>query len=134
MVGGLRRERRQRNLTVAGGATPGLGEAGLGMTDRYDLVDLDVQRSSGITATYADGYVASFALVDLRLGCPCATCRALGDRDETPWPRPDSPLPLSIADASLHGAWGINIVWNDGHSTGIYTFEYLRRWAEHEPV
>ena len=48
------------------------------MDDRYDLVDLDVQRSSGITATYADSYVASFELVELRLGCPCATCRALG--------------------------------------------------------
>ena len=104
------------------------------MADRYELVDLDVQRTSGVAATFADGYVAAFDLVELRLACPCATCRALGDRNEVPWPRPSSPLPLSITDAGFHGAWGVNIVWNDGHATGIYTFEYLRRVAENEPV
>ena len=104
------------------------------MADRYELVDLDVNRTTGVTATYADGFTVTFELVDLRLGCPCATCRSLVERGEKPWPRPSSPLPLSIADASFHGGWGVNIVWNDGHSTGIYTFEYLRRWAEDDPV
>ena len=104
------------------------------MADRYDLVDLDVNRTTGVTATYADGFTVTFDLVDLRLGCPCATCRALIERGEKPWPRPSSPLPLSITDASFHGARGVNIVWNDGHSTGIYTFEYLRRWAEEDAV
>ena len=104
------------------------------MDDPYELVDLDVQRESGITATFADGYVATFDVTELRLGCPCATCRALGERGEIPWPRPGSPTPLSIADAAFHGAWGVNFVWNDGHSTGIYTFEYLRRWSEDQPV
>lgn len=87
-------------------------------------------QKSGITATYADGEVVTFEVTELRLGCPCATCRAFGERGEIPWPRPGSPTPLTIDDAAFHGAWGINIVWNDGHSTGIYTFEYLRRWAE----
>ncbi|MBT5139221.1 MAG: DUF971 domain-containing protein [Acidimicrobiaceae bacterium] len=29
----------------------------------------------------------------------------------------------------------MNITWNDGHSTGIYPFENLRRWSEgkHDP-
>jgi len=25
---------------------------------------------------------------------------------------------------------GLNIAWNDGHATGIYTFEMLRQWHE----
>ena len=98
--------------------------------ERYDLVDLVVEREKGITATFADGYVAAFALEKLRLGCPCATCRDLRDREKASWPLPGSPTPLSISDARFHGAWGVNITWNDGHSTGIYPFESLRRWSE----
>ncbi|MGI9031253.1 MAG: gamma-butyrobetaine hydroxylase-like domain-containing protein, partial [Ilumatobacteraceae bacterium] len=41
-----------------------------------------------------------------------------------------SPLPLRVEQADLHGAWGLNITWNDGHATGIYPFEMLRRWHE----
>ena len=103
------------------------------MNDRYELVDLDVKREEGITATFADGHTATIELNELRLGCPCATCRDLRDRGDTPWPRPASPTPLSITDASFHGAWGLNITWNDGHSTGIYPFQALRRWSEGQP-
>jgi DUF971 family protein len=103
------------------------------MDDRYELVDLDIDRETGVTARFADGYTATFELTELRVGCPCATCRDLRDRGDTSWPRPGSPTPLVIDDARLHGAWGVNITWNDGHSTGIYTFEGLRRWSEGHP-
>lgn len=91
---------------------------------------IDVRRDEGVAVTWPDGFVAEFDLMTLRLGCPCATCRGLRDRGEDTWPRPGSPTPLRIADARLHGAWGLNVTWNDGHSTGIYPFEALRRWAE----
>jgi DUF971 family protein len=35
-----------------------------------------------------------------------------------------------VADAALVGAWGLGITWDDGHSTGIYPFESLRKWCE----
>ncbi|HUF35780.1 MAG TPA: DUF971 domain-containing protein [Gemmatimonadales bacterium] len=60
----------------------------------------------------------------LRLACPCAACvdemssRPLLDPASVP---PDV-RPVSIA---LVGAYGIRIVWSDGHGTGIYTFERL---------
>ena len=100
------------------------------MEDRYDPVDIVVKQAEGIEIEFADGYRADLNLVDLRLGCPCATCRGLRDRGEESWPRPGSPTPLRIQDANLHGAWGIALTWNDGHSTGIYPFDALRRWAE----
>ena len=37
-----------------------------------------------------------------------------------------------MGDANLHGVWGLVITWNDGHATGIYPFETLRRWSEGE--
>ena len=100
------------------------------MEKRYELVDLVVEREKGITATFADGHVATFALDELRLECPCATCRDLRDRGQISWPLGSGPTTLAISDARFHGAWGINITWNDGHSTGIYPFENLRRWSE----
>lgn len=100
------------------------------MDERFEAVDLVVKRDEGITITYADDFVARFDLMTVRLGCPCATCRSLRDRGEESWPRPGVPEPLRITDAEFHGAWGLNITWNDGHRTGIYPFEALRRWAE----
>lgn len=98
--------------------------------DRYEPADIDVARDEGVTITFVDGYVARFDLAALRQGCPCAVCRGLRDRGEVVWPRPGSPTPLRVENASLHGAWGLVIVWNDGHATGIYPFESLRRWHE----
>lgn len=92
--------------------------------------DVLVKRDEGLVIRFDDDVVAEFSLMELRLNCPCATCRALRDRDEDVWPRPGSPVPLRIDDAQFHGAWGINLVWNDGHSTGIYPFESLRLWSE----
>ena len=96
----------------------------------YEVADLVVKRDEGVQITYADGATAEFNLVELRLGCPCAECRSLRDRGEDVWPRPSSPIPLRINDASLHGAWSLNVVWNDGHGSGLYPFDALRRWAE----
>jgi prepilin-type processing-associated H-X9-DG protein len=101
--------------------------------DRFEPVDLIVKRDEGLTISFADGHVARFELAEIRLACPCATCRSLRDRGEAAWPRSTSPLPLRIEDARLHGAWGLNITWNDGHATGIYPFEALRNLSDGQP-
>lgn len=100
------------------------------MDDRYRPESIEVSKDIELSVTYQDGYVARFDLVPLRQGCPCATCRDLRDRGGESWPSPTSPLPLRIERAELHGAWGLNITWNDGHATGIYPFELLRQWHE----
>lgn len=100
------------------------------MSDPNQPPDILVERDKGLTVTFADDLTAEFSLMQIRLACPCATCRSLRDVDNDVWPRPGSPLPLRIEDAELHGAWGIRLTWNDGHGTGIYPFELLREWAE----
>ena len=57
---------------------------------------------------------------------PCAWCRNQRERDLPVWPLPSSPQPLRIVDAQLVGAWGIGFTWNDGHATGVYSWELLR--------
>ncbi len=103
------------------------------MDERYEPATIDVARDESVTLTYLDGHVAQFDLWSLRRGCPCAACRGLRDQGEPVWPRPGSPTPLRIESAALHGAWGLAITWNDGHATGIFPFESLRRWHEGQP-
>jgi len=100
--------------------------------ERHQPESINVSKDSAVTVTYLDGYVAQFELVSLRQGCPCATCRDLRERGQDSWPRPNSPVPLPIEHAERHGAWGLNITWNDGHATGIYPFDALRRLSDGE--
>lgn len=100
------------------------------MDQRFEPETIDVARDEAVTIKFADGEVARFGLESLRTNCPCATCRGLRDRGEPAWPRPSSPVPLRVEHAELHGAWGLAVTWNDGHATGIFPFESLRRWHE----
>ncbi|MBL8235702.1 MAG: DUF971 domain-containing protein, partial [Bryobacterales bacterium] len=34
---------------------------------------------------------------------------------------------IKMADVEPVGNYAIRIVWNDGHNTGIYSFEHFRR-------
>jgi DUF971 family protein len=90
---------------------------------------IDVQREHGVTITWDDGHMSRFTLEDLRTNCPCAQCRDLRDRGNQAWPRSQSPTPLRIESARQVGNWGLNIGWNDGHTTGIYTWTTLRSWC-----
>ena len=102
------------------------------MDEQTEPAKIDIDKSENVTVTFVDGYVARFDLLTLRQACPCAACRSLRDRGELAYPSPDSPAPLRIDDARVHGAWGLNLTWNDGHSTGIFPFDALRRWHEGE--
>jgi DUF971 family protein len=94
------------------------------------VVDIQVERERAVTLTFDDGVVCELGLVELRLNCPCAGCRSFRDRGEPSWPRPGSPTALSVTDAELVGAWGISFTWSDGHATGIYPWDALRRWCD----
>ena len=67
----------------------------------------------------------------LRRACPCAACKGepgFGGRFATdPELRPGED---ELADISLVGAYGLNVVWADGHNTGIYTYSHLRRLGD----
>ena len=82
-----------------------------------------------LSVLWADGRAGTFDVRDLRLACPCAQCveelsgRALLDPGTV---RPDV-APVTLTSV---GSYGITIKWNDGHSTGIYSFENLRALAE----
>ena len=95
-----------------------------------EVTDIDIDRQRSVRLTYDDGFGCELPLDALRRACPCATCRSYRDRGEPAWPRPGQPATVTIEDAELVGAWGLSIRWSDGHSTGIYSWDALRRWCE----
>ncbi len=68
----------------------------------------------------------------LRRQCPCAGCRGemdvLGNLSKGP-ERPLSAKSFEIEHLVSVGSYALQPVWADGHSTGIYSFEYLRKLA-----
>lgn len=77
-----------------------------------------------VTITWATDHVGVYPARSLRLACPCAGC--VEEMTGAPLLDPDT-VPHDVAPMriSLVGAYAIRIDWSDGHSTGIYTYEYL---------
>lgn len=78
---------------------------------------------------WQDGVVTEYAPRDLRLKCPCAACvdEMTGERMLVPDMVDPGVYPTEI---QYVGRYALQFLWSDGHSTGIYPFEYLRRLAE----
>lgn len=75
---------------------------------------------------WEDGHVSTYPFRYLRLHCACAYCR-----DEVtgkPLLDPASvPAELKGLGAGQVGLYGLRFDFSDGHSTGIYTFDGLRK-------
>ncbi len=86
---------------------------------------------SEISITWNDRHVGKYTLRRLRDVCPCASCKA--DREEQ---KGKVTLPVfkpgefEIRNITPVGQYAIQIVWGDGHGTGLYTYEYLRSLCE----
>jgi ATP-binding protein involved in chromosome partitioning len=74
---------------------------------------------------WSDGHVSLYAVADLRRACPCASCvdELTGERILKAEEVAEDVKPASIEPV---GRYALGIIWSDGHSTGIYAFEYLR--------
>jgi len=97
-------------------------------------VKVHVKTGSGVDITWADGHSSHFDFPYLRDLCPCATCNDERSKKEAAasFNLPASPLlpmykPKPRANSATPvGNYAIQIVFNDGHSTGIYSYDYLR--------
>lgn len=82
--------------------------------------------------TWEDDRVCHYPLDNLREACPCVECRG-GHQYMGAAYDPDSILTLTpkrsyiMEDVQMVGHYAIQPTWDDGHSTGIYTWEYLRK-------
>lgn len=79
--------------------------------------------------TWNDGRRSQYDVRDLRLACPCAACvnEWTGERTLRPIQVPETIRPVRVFSV---GRYAMGVHWNDGHSTGIYGYDYLRRLEE----
>lgn len=82
-----------------------------------------------IQIVWKDGEESVYIARDLRLICPCAVCveEMTGRKLLDPETVPEDVHPAKL---ELVGRYAIKIKWSDGHDTGIYTFERLRKMHE----
>jgi DUF971 family protein len=80
---------------------------------------------------WSDGHTTEHDIEHLRWLCPCAECKGeWGDPGKLAYTKELTPQQTELTDVHPVGRYGLTPVWADGHSTGIYTYEYLRKNCE----
>lgn len=78
---------------------------------------------------WSDGHHGVYPVRYLRQHCPCAACvdEWTGERrikaDEVP-------LLIMLKDIQPVGRYAFQFTWSDGHDTGIYSYQLLRRLCQ----
>lgn len=96
---------------------------------------VDVQLHEGVLEIrWSDGLTSQHSMEALRRHCPCATCRT--EREKMQGAKGlaslrviQSSTPV-VAEARIMqvtpvGRYALSFRWNDGHQTGIYSYEFL---------
>ncbi len=95
---------------------------------------VDIQQvGEELAIKWDDGSESYVRLESLRRYCPCAGCKGEVDVMGHLHKGPDRPLPpnaFELRRIAKVGGYAIQPVWGDGHATGLYSFDYLRRIAE----
>src|SRR4051812_13537544 len=95
---------------------------------------LDIQPiGEELAIKWEDGTESFISLEKLRRYCPCAGCKGEVDIMGNLYKNPDKPLSsqaFKLARMSNVGGYAIQPVWGDGHATGLYSYDYLKKVAE----
>ena len=93
-----------------------------------------ISKSKGIKIDWKDNHRSEYSLAYLRDECPCASCTGAHGTEpqKSNYAAPSSPFQmyqpaLKMLKVDPVGHYAIHIDWSDGHSTGIYSFDHLRK-------
>jgi prepilin-type processing-associated H-X9-DG protein len=99
-------------------------------------VKIHVSSGAGVDIVWADGHASHYGFAYLREECPCAMCndeRQKKRESKFPSASPAGPsiLPMykpKLAAKAAHavGNYALQIDFNDGHTAGIFSFDFLR--------
>ena len=101
----------------------------------YYVQPVRIQQSSSseLSITWDNGHSSRYTLQHLRKSCPCASCKIEREEEQNKVLLPIFKTgEFQITSAKPVGQYAIQIVWGDGHSSGIYPFEYLRSLCQCE--
>ena len=93
----------------------------------------DIQQIGGeLAIKWHDGSENFIPLEKLRRACPCAGCQGETDIMGNLYKNPEQKLTamaFQLVRIIGVGSYGIQPAWADGHGTGIFSFDYLKRIA-----
>ena len=104
-------------------------------------VKVNVTTGTGMDIEWDDGHRTHYGFQWLRDACPCATCTeertSQNRKPGEPEKKPASLLPMykelpKPKEVKPVGRYALNISWNDGHASGIYSWDYLREMCQCE--
>jgi DUF971 family protein len=94
---------------------------------------LDLLKDRQLTIEWQDGHRSVYPIAHLRAMCPCAACKEeRATRAQSTGKLTLRVLssnytgPTTVVAAELVGNYALRLEWSDKHSSGIYSFEYLR--------
>jgi DUF971 family protein len=84
---------------------------------------------SELAIAWSDGAETYLPLEKLRRACPCAVCQGEPDvSGVVVRPRVTyTDKSFLLRNFQVVGGYALQPTWQDGHSTGLYSFDYLRR-------
>src|SRR5512140_1779060 len=87
---------------------------------------IDVTEAGALRIAWPGGPEVVIPALQLRDACPCAACveEGTGRKILDPSTLPPDVRPVRIDPV---GSYAIQIHWSDGHSSGIYTWDTLRK-------
>jgi DUF971 family protein len=91
-------------------------------------VQIKVKEKVRLLIKWKDESESTISLKYLRDECPCANCKGetiLLKTYRPPKPSVITPDMYKIKNIETVGDYAIQITWEDGHNTGIYSWEYL---------
>ena len=82
-----------------------------------------------LAIVWEDGTETFVDFETLRRACPCAACKGEANILVAAAPMPQNFTPASFELRSWHyvGGYALQPHWGDGHASGIYSYDYLRR-------
>lgn len=95
-----------------------------------------ISKSKGVKIDWADGHRSEYTNAFLRDECPCASCTGAHGTEpqKTNYSAPqpaNNPFQmfkpaLKMLNVEPVGNYAMRISWNDGHNSGIYSYDRLR--------
>ena len=81
-----------------------------------------------LALAWSDGQESYFTFEALRRSCPCAACQGEPDAlGRVVRPNPQiGPKAFDLVSWEVIGGYALQLRWGDGHSTGLYPYQYLR--------
>lgn len=80
---------------------------------------------AGLSVSWSDGHQSVYSGRYLRGSCRCAEC--VDEWSSARKVGPESvPEGVYTVSGEVVGQYAVKFVWSDGHSTGIYSYDYLR--------